>query len=139
MLGLLNPTFAPGAKNGKGKNMSKAVEFYYDFGSPTSYLAFYRLRQLEEEGKIKIDYRPILLGGIFKAIGNSAPANIPAKGKYMFEDIIRYAKRYGLDFDFNWALSILPYYFQSQATEIRVLKTFPFTPHAAIHRNPEFG
>ena len=47
--------------------------------------------------------------------------------------------RTGLDFDFNWALSILPYYFQSQATEIRVLKTFPFTPHAAIHRNPEFG
>ena len=88
-------------KNGKGENMSKVVEFYYDFGSPTCYLAFYKLRQLEEEGKLKIDYRPVLLGGIFKAVGNSAPANIPAKGKYMFEDIIRYAKRYRLDYDFN--------------------------------------
>ena len=81
--------------------MAKVVEFYYDFGSPTCYLAFYKLRQLEDEGKLKIDYRPILLGGIFKAIGNSAPANIAAKGKYLFEDIIRYAKRYGLEYDFN--------------------------------------
>ena len=81
--------------------MTKTVEFYYDFGSPTCYLAFYKLRQLEEKGKLKIEYRPILLGGIFKTIGNSAPANIPAKGKYMFLDIIRYAKRYGFDYNFN--------------------------------------
>ena len=81
--------------------MTKVVEFYYDFGSPTCYLAFYKLRQLEEKGKVKIEYRPILLGGIFKTIGNSAPANIPAKGKYMFQDIIRYAKRYGFDYNFN--------------------------------------
>ncbi|MDC0255169.1 2-hydroxychromene-2-carboxylate isomerase [Bacteriovoracales bacterium] len=81
--------------------MTKTVEFYYDFGSPTCYLAFYKLRQLEEEGKLKIEYCPILLGGIFKTIGNSAPANIPAKGKYMFQDIIRYAKRYGFDYNFN--------------------------------------
>ena len=81
--------------------MAKVVEFYYDFGSPTCYLAFYKLRQLEDEGKLKIDYRPILLGGIFKAIGNSAAVNIAAKGKYLFEDIIRYAKRYGLEYNFN--------------------------------------
>ena len=81
--------------------MSKVVEFYYDFGSPTCYLAFYKLRQLEEEGKLEIEYCPILLGGVFKSIGNSAPANIPAKGKYMFDDIIRYAQRYGFEYNFN--------------------------------------
>ena len=81
--------------------MIKKVEFFYDFGSPTCYLAFYKLRQLEEEGKLEIEYCPILLGGVFKSIGNSAPANIPAKGKYMFDDIIRYAQRYGFEYNFN--------------------------------------
>ena len=57
--------------------MSKVVEFYYDFGSPTCYLAFYKLRQLEE-GEAEIDYRRFFRGN-FKAVGNSTPANIPAR------------------------------------------------------------
>ena len=43
----------------------------------------------------------MLLGGVFKATGNASPATIPAKGRYMFQDLDRYAKRYGVPLKFN--------------------------------------
>jgi 2-hydroxychromene-2-carboxylate isomerase len=46
-------------------------------------------------------YVPILLGGVFKATGNATPAAIPAKGRYMFQDLDRYARRYGVPLKFN--------------------------------------
>jgi 2-hydroxychromene-2-carboxylate isomerase len=41
------------------------------------------------------------LGGVFKATGNASPAVIPAKGRYMFQDLDRFAKRYGVQLRFN--------------------------------------
>lgn len=43
----------------------------------------------------------MLLGGVFKATGNASPAEIPAKGRYMIQDLARYAQRYGVPFRFN--------------------------------------
>jgi len=42
----------------------KSVEFYFDLGSPYSYLAYYRLLQMAERQEIQIVYKPILLGGV---------------------------------------------------------------------------
>lgn len=82
--------------------MTKTVEFYFDFGSPTAYLAFKRLRQLEASHGLKIDYRPVLLGGVFKATGNASPVTIPAKGAYMLtHDLPRFARRYNVQVNFN--------------------------------------
>ena len=82
--------------------MSKTLEFYYDFGSPTAYLAHKRLQQLAAQYPLEIAYKPILLGGIFKATGNSTPVAIPAKGKYMMEhDLPRFARRYDVALNFN--------------------------------------
>ena len=82
--------------------MSKTVEFYFDFGSPTAYLAHKRLQQLQAQYGFAIDYRPILLGGVFKATGNMSPVAIPAKGKYMLEhDLPRFAGLYGVPLNFN--------------------------------------
>ena len=47
--------------------MSKELEFYFDFGSPTAYLAYCRLGQLAQQYPLDIIYRPMLLGGVFKA------------------------------------------------------------------------
>ncbi len=58
----------------------KSVEFYFDLGSPYSYLAYYRLLQMAEQQEIQIVYKPILLGGVFKATGNRSPIEIPVKG-----------------------------------------------------------
>jgi 2-hydroxychromene-2-carboxylate isomerase len=82
--------------------MSTSVDFYFDFGSPTAYLAHKRLQQLQAQYALQVNYQPMLLGGVFKATGNSSPVAIPAKGKYMLEhDLPRFAKRYGVVLNFN--------------------------------------
>lgn len=81
--------------------MTKTIEFFYDYGSPTSYLAAMQLPALAKRMGAEIAYRPILLGGVFKASGNSTPVAIPAKAKYMFMDMQRTAKRLGIPFVMN--------------------------------------
>jgi 2-hydroxychromene-2-carboxylate isomerase len=76
--------------------MSKVVEFFFDFGSPTSYLAWTQLPRIAQEHGAEIIWRPVLLGAIFKATGNSSPVMIPAKGRYMLNDMARFARRYGV-------------------------------------------
>jgi 2-hydroxychromene-2-carboxylate isomerase len=82
--------------------VSKTVEFYFDVGSPTAYLAHKRLQQLRAQYGLELRYMPMLLGGVFKASGNTSPIAIPAKGKYMLEqDLPRFAARYGVPLSFN--------------------------------------
>ncbi|WP_017124924.1 2-hydroxychromene-2-carboxylate isomerase, partial [Pseudomonas gingeri] len=81
--------------------MKKTVEFYFDLGSPASYLAYTQLPHLCEQAGAELIYQPMLLGGVFKATGNASPAEIPAKGRYMIEDLTRYAHRYDVPFRFN--------------------------------------
>ena len=81
--------------------MSKTVDFYYDYGSPTAYLAWTQLPALCAKYNATLNYRPILLGGVFKATGNSTPVNIKPKGKWLFDDISRYANRYDVPFMMN--------------------------------------
>lgn len=81
--------------------MSRTVEFFFDFGSPTSYLAFTQLPRIAAERGARIRWRPMLLGGVFKATGNASPVTVPAKGRWMGQDIARWARRYGVPFSFN--------------------------------------
>lgn len=81
--------------------MSKTVEFYFDLGSPATYLAYTQLPKICEQTDSQLIYKPMLLGGVFKATGNASPATIPAKGRYMFQELDRYAKRYGVPLKFN--------------------------------------
>ncbi|MCP2020130.1 2-hydroxychromene-2-carboxylate isomerase [Pseudomonas laurylsulfatiphila] len=81
--------------------MSKTVEFYFDLGSPATYLAYTQLPKICAQTDSRLVYIPLLLGGVFKATGNASPATIPAKGRYMFQDLDRYAKRYGVPLKFN--------------------------------------
>lgn len=81
--------------------MSKHLEFYFDLGSPATYLAYTQLPAICEQTGSQLIYQPMLLGGVFKATGNASPATIPAKGRYMFLDLDRYAKRYGVPFKLN--------------------------------------
>ncbi|MBC3377351.1 2-hydroxychromene-2-carboxylate isomerase [Pseudomonas sp. SWRI92] len=81
--------------------MNKSVEFFFDLGSPTTYLAYTQLPALCAQTASKLIYRPMLLGGVFKATGNASPVTVPAKGPYLFKDLNRFAKRYGVDFKLN--------------------------------------
>ena len=60
----------------------KTFEFWFDFGSTATYLAWTQLPALEAATGAKALWKPMLLGAVFQAAGNQSPANIPAKGKY---------------------------------------------------------
>ncbi|KPG97019.1 disulfide bond formation protein DsbA [Pseudomonas sp. RIT-PI-q] len=81
--------------------MSKTVEFFFDLGSPATYLAYTQLPKICAQTDSQLIYIPMLLGGVFKATGNASPAMIPTKGRYMFQDLDRYAQRYGVPLKFN--------------------------------------
>lgn len=80
---------------------AKTIAFLYDFGSPASYVAHCRLKGVAARTGAAVDHVPILLGGVFKATGNSAPMTVPAKGRYTGMDLARFAARDGVPFAMN--------------------------------------
>ena len=93
----------------------KRVKFYFDLGSPYSYLAYYRLLQIAEQQEIQIVYKPILLGGVFKATGNRSPIEIPVKGVYSILDMQRWAEYYQIPMQMN------PHFPMNTLTLMRIL------------------
>ena len=82
-------------------HMDKTIEFFFDFGSPTSYLAYTQLPRMAADAAATLVWRPMLLGGVFKATGNASPVSIPAKGKWMLSDMKLWARHYGVPLKFN--------------------------------------
>jgi 2-hydroxychromene-2-carboxylate isomerase len=81
--------------------MDKHVEFYFDVGSPAAYLAWTQMPTLCKGAGARLEYRPMLLGGVFQSTGNQSPMNIPAKAAYMDVDLERFARRYGVPYRLN--------------------------------------
>lgn len=81
--------------------MSKTVDFYYDFISPASYLAWTQLIPLCEREGATINYKPMLLGGVFKATDNTSPITNPAKWRWLQDDFSRFAKHYAVPYQLN--------------------------------------
>ncbi|ANO49875.1 2-hydroxychromene-2-carboxylate isomerase [Woeseia oceani] len=78
--------------------MSKRVEFFFDYVSSYSYLANSQLATL---GADEIVYRPMLLGGVLKATGNTPPMQVQARGNYLVRDLQRWADHYQVPFRMN--------------------------------------
>lgn len=74
------------------------IEVYWDVSSPYTYLAHTQLPALAARSGATLRYRPMLLGGVFKATGNAMPAATPGKGPYMMRDLARWRTRYGVPF-----------------------------------------
>lgn len=81
--------------------MTKTVEFFFDLGSPASYLAWAQLPGICARHGAELRYRPMLLGGVFQATGNASPAAVPAKARHTMIDMQRFARRYGVPMHFN--------------------------------------
>jgi 2-hydroxychromene-2-carboxylate isomerase len=47
------------------------LTFYFDFASPYSYLAWTQIERIKLETNAELEYVPILVGALFKKIGNS--------------------------------------------------------------------
>lgn len=80
--------------------IGRRIDFWYDLASTYSYPAAMRIEALATEAAITVNWRPFLLGPIFKAQGwDTSPFNIqPAKGRYMWRDLERICSNLGLEF-----------------------------------------
>jgi 2-hydroxychromene-2-carboxylate isomerase len=110
-----------------------SVEFFYDYGSPYSYLANSRLAGLKARTGAEIIYRPMLLGGVFKATGNQSPFAEPveAKRRYFSAELHRCVSRLGVAFEQNSHFPINTLGLMRTAYAARALDVFsPF--HSAI-------
>ena len=98
----------------------KRVEFFFDVGSPASYLAWTQLPALCEQAGAALAYRPMLLGGVFQATGNASPAAVPAKGRYSSIDMGRFARRYGVALNRNPHFPIITLMLMRAATGVQM-------------------
>ena len=94
--------------------MTKEIDFYFDFISPYTYLAYKKIQSLPKN--IKINYKPIFLGGLHNLEGITAPAFIKPKLKHMINDCFLIAKKNNFYFKWNSkfpinSLSIMRGYF----------------------------
>lgn len=81
--------------------MNKHVEFFFDFGSPYTYLAYHQLPKITARHHAAIVWRPILLGAVLKATGNHSPIEVPAKGRHAMLDLQRWAAHFGVPMTMN--------------------------------------
>ena len=63
--------------------MTKEVDFYFDIISPYTYIAHKKIQKINKNNKIKFNYKPVLLGGLHKLAGITAPAFNKFKMKNM--------------------------------------------------------
>jgi 2-hydroxychromene-2-carboxylate isomerase len=81
------------------------IEFYYDFGSPNAYLVHKTLPKIAKAHGVPIVFRPILLGGVFKATNNKSPmeafANVAGKLAYEARETQRFIENRKITFQPN--------------------------------------
>jgi 2-hydroxychromene-2-carboxylate isomerase len=75
---------------------AQRIEFFWDAASPYTYLASTQIEALAVRAGAGLEWRPFLLGKVFEATGNKAPATNPFKGKHLFTDVNRWATHYGV-------------------------------------------
>ncbi len=81
--------------------MTKSFDFYFDFISPYSYLAYKKIKLLNNEKELNINYKPILLGGLHNLGGITAPAFNNHKLKNMKSDCELVALKNNIEFKWN--------------------------------------
>lgn len=75
------------------------IQFFFDFVSPYSYLAWTQIERLATEQGMTVHPSPALLAGILDAHGTLGPAEVPARREYFIKDVVRIAERFGVPFD----------------------------------------
>jgi len=78
--------------------MTKKIDFYFDFISPYSYLAYVKIKK---QKNINFDYKPVLVGGLHNLQSITAPAFIKSKLNHMISDCDLISKKDSSDFVWN--------------------------------------
>jgi 2-hydroxychromene-2-carboxylate isomerase len=80
--------------------MTNPIDFYFDFSSPYGYFASARIEELAAKHGRNVNWRPILLGAVFKITGQQPLPSIPLKGSYANHDLARSARLFDLPYKF---------------------------------------
>ena len=75
-----------------------SIDFYWEPGSPYTYLAATQIGALARETGTTVHWKAFLLGKVFQARKMTLPAAIPAKASYMFKDLARWSALYDVPF-----------------------------------------
>ncbi|MBC7499895.1 MAG: DsbA family protein [Herminiimonas sp.] len=78
--------------------MGAPIDFYFDFSSPYGYFASTRIDALAEKYGRRVNWHPLALGIVFKAIGGAPLTALPLKGLYSIHDFARSARFHGIDY-----------------------------------------
>lgn len=119
--------------------MAKQLDFWFDLGSPAAYLAWKRLPKFLARTGATVAYKPMLLGGVFKAQGNTSPVSIPAKGKWLFGDLARYARRDGVPLGYPSEFPINTLALMRGAIGLLMRKPERFVPYVDATFDALFG
>jgi 2-hydroxychromene-2-carboxylate isomerase len=74
------------------------IDFYFDFSSPYGYLAAQKIDALAAKYGRAVNWRPTLLGVVFKQTGAAPLTDVPVKGPYSKRDFARSARFHGIEF-----------------------------------------
>lgn len=84
--------------------MSHRIECYFDCSSPWTWLAFEYLQQRTRDLDVTIEWKPILVGGIFSTVNpsvyQSRETPVPLKAAYMRKDLQDWARHVGVTIHF---------------------------------------
>jgi len=78
--------------------MSAVIDFYFDFSSPYGYLAAQKIEPLAAKYGRTVNWRPMLLGVVFRQTGMAPLTDIPIKGDYARRDFARSARFHDVPF-----------------------------------------
>jgi 2-hydroxychromene-2-carboxylate isomerase len=98
------PGLPDGERARAGASEPATIEFWYDFSSPFSYLASCQIEAVAERAGAKLEWKPMLLGAVFKDIGGP---NVPLlamsepKRLYMGRDLEAWASALGIPFQWT--------------------------------------
>jgi len=80
------------------------IECFFDCSSPWTWLGFRNLRALAAELDVPVQWKPVLVGGIFNTVNpsvyESRQHGVPAKQAYLKKDLADWARHEGVDIRF---------------------------------------
>jgi 2-hydroxychromene-2-carboxylate isomerase len=80
--------------------MTNPIDFYFDYSSPYGYIAAMKIDELAATHGRTVNWKPILLGAVFKVTGAQPLPTLPLKGDYAKCDIARSARFHGVEFKY---------------------------------------
>ena len=78
--------------------MADPIDFYFDYSSPYGYFAAMKIDDFAARHGRGVNWKPILLGAVFKVTGAQPLPTLPLKGTYALRDIVRSARFHGVDY-----------------------------------------